>query len=176
MPYISASIIFQLLAMVIPQLEAVQKEGESGRKKIIAVDRATGPSCSRVIQGFLISVALENGQFGEGAVLDPGWGFRLMSVITLTSGTAFIMWLGEQITERGIGNGISLVIFAGIIVRIPSALGQLFELIRTDQFSLARPARPGCNDRPRDRRRGVLRARRSGGSRSSMRGASSADA
>ena len=134
MPYISASIIFQLLAVVIPQLEAVQKEGESGRKKIAQWTRY-GTIVLSVVQGFLISVALENGQFGAGAVLEPGWGFRLMSVITLTSGTAFIMWLGEQITERGIGNGISLVIFAGIIVRIPSALGQLFELIRTDQFS-----------------------------------------
>jgi preprotein translocase subunit SecY len=135
MPYISSSIIFQLLAVVIPQVEAVQKEGESGRKKIAQWTRY-GTIVLAVFQGLLISIALENGQFGQGAVLNPGWGFRLMSVITLASGTAFIMWLGEQITERGIGNGISLVIFAGIIVRIPSALGQLVELIRTDQFTL----------------------------------------
>ena len=135
MPYISASIIFQLLAVVIPQIEAIQKEGESGRKKIAQWTRY-GTIVLAVFQGLLISIALENGQFGAGAVLNPGWAFRLMSVITLASGTAFIMWLGEQITERGIGNGISLVIFAGIIVRIPSAIGQLFELIRTDQFTL----------------------------------------
>jgi preprotein translocase subunit SecY len=135
MPYISASIIFQLLAVVIPQIEAIQKEGESGRKKIAQWTRY-GTIVLAVFQGLLISIALENGQFGAGAVLNPGWGFRIMSVITLASGTAFIMWLGEQITERGIGNGISLVIFAGIIVRIPSAGGQLLELIRTDQFSL----------------------------------------
>jgi preprotein translocase subunit SecY len=89
-----------------------------------------------MFQSFLIAVALENGQFGEGAVLEAGIGFKLMCMITLTCGTAFIMWLGEQITERGIGNGISLIIFAGIIIRIPSAIGQLFQLIRTDQFSI----------------------------------------
>ena len=135
MPYISASIIFQLLAVVVPQLEALQKEGEQGRKKIAQWTRY-GTVVLAIFQGFLIAIALENGQFGQGAVLEPGWSFRLMCVITLTTGTAFIMWLGEQITERGIGNGISLVIFAGIVVRIPSAIGQLFELIRTDQFTI----------------------------------------
>jgi preprotein translocase subunit SecY len=134
MPYISASIIFQLLTVVVPQLEALQKEGEQGRKKITQWTRY-GTIVLALVQGFLISVALENGQFGEGAVLEPGWSFRLMAMLTLTCGTAFIMWLGEQITERGIGNGISLIIFAGIVVGIPSALGQLFELIRTDQFT-----------------------------------------
>jgi preprotein translocase subunit SecY len=84
----------------------------------------------------LLAVALERGQFGEGAVMNPGWSFRLMCMITLTSGTAFIMWLGEQITERGIGNGISMVIYASIIISIPSAFSNLFQLIRTDQFSL----------------------------------------
>jgi preprotein translocase subunit SecY len=135
MPYISASIIFQLLTVVIPQLDAVKKEGEAGRKKINQWTRYATIVLA-MFQSFLIAVALENGQFGEGAVLAPGIGFKLMCMITLTCGTAFIMWLGEQITERGIGNGISLIIFAGIIIRIPSAIGQLFQLIRTDQFSI----------------------------------------
>ncbi len=135
MPYISASIIFQLLTVVVPQLEALKKEGEQGRKKINQYTRYATIGLA-LFQSFLISVALENGQFGQNAVLNPGWGFRLLCMITLTSGTAFIMWLGEQITERGIGNGISLIIFASIIVSIPSALGQLFQLIRTDQFTL----------------------------------------
>ena len=135
MPYISASIIFQLLTIVIPQLDAVKKEGEAGRKKINQWTRYATIVLA-MFQSFLIAVALENGQFGEGAVLNPGIGFKLMCMITLTCGTAFIMWLGEQITERGIGNGISLIIFAGIIIRIPSAIGQLFQLIRTDQFSI----------------------------------------
>jgi len=89
-----------------------------------------------MFQALLIATALENGSFGEGAVNDPGWGFRLMCMVTLTTGTAFIMWLGEQITERGIGNGISMIIFTGIIISIPSALGHLIQLIRTDQFTL----------------------------------------
>ena len=135
MPYISASIIFQLLTVVIPKLDQVKKEGESGRKKINQWTRYATIVLA-MFQSFLIAVALENGQFGEGAVLHGGLGFKLMCMITLTCGTAFIMWLGEQITERGIGNGISLIIFAGIIIRIPSAIGQLFQLIRTDQFSI----------------------------------------
>ena len=135
MPYISASIIFQLLVVVIPQLEALQKEGEQGRKRITQYTRYATVGLA-LFQSFLISVALENGQFGQGAVLEPGWSFRLMCMITLTSGTVFIMWLGEQITERGIGNGISLVIFTSIIVAIPGGLGQLFELVRTEQFTL----------------------------------------
>jgi preprotein translocase subunit SecY len=134
MPYISATIIFQLLTVVIPQLEALKKEGEAGQKKINQWSRYATIVLA-LFQGFLISLALEGGQFGEGAVLTPGWGFRLSTMITLTSGTAFIMWLGEQVTERGIGNGISLIIFSGIIVRIPSAFAALIELIRTDQFS-----------------------------------------
>jgi preprotein translocase subunit SecY len=135
MPYISASIIFQLLTVVVPTLEQLQKEGEQGRKKITQWTRYATIVLA-LFQSTLIAFALENGQFGEGAVANPGWGFRAMCMITLTSGTAFIMWLGEQVTERGIGNGISLVIFASIIVSIPSGLGQLFELIRTDQFTL----------------------------------------
>ena len=135
MPYISASIIFQLLTIVVPALEQLQKEGEQGRKKITQWTRYATIVLA-LFQSTLIAIALENGQFGEGAVMNPGWGFRLMCMITLTSGTAFIMWLGEQVTERGIGNGISLVIFASIVVSIPAGVGQLVELIRTDQFTL----------------------------------------
>ena len=135
MPYISASIIFQLLTIVIPALEQMQKEGEQGRRKITQWTRYATVVIA-VFQSLLLAIALENGQFGEGAVMEPGWSFRLMMVVTLTTGTAFIMWLGEQITERGIGNGISLVIFAGIVVGIPGALYSLFEQIRTDQFTL----------------------------------------
>ena len=135
MPYISASIIFQLLTVVIPALEELKKEGEQGTRRINQFTRYATIGLA-LFQSSLLAVALENGQFGEGAVANPGWGFRLMCMITLTTGTAFIMWLGEQITERGIGNGISLVIFASIIVSIPSAISNLVQLIRTDQFSL----------------------------------------
>jgi len=135
MPYISASIIFQLLTVVVPQLEELKKEGEQGQRKINQFTRYATIGLA-LFQSALIAVALENGQFGQGAVINPGWGFRILCMITLTSGTAFIMWLGEQITERGIGNGISMVIFASIIISIPSALYQLFQMIRTDQFSL----------------------------------------
>lgn len=134
MPYISATIIFQLLTVVIPQLEALKKEGEQGQKKINQWSRYATVVLA-AFQSLLISMALESGQFGTGAVISPGWGFRLSTMITLTCGTAFIMWLGEQVTERGIGNGISLIIFSGIIVRIPSGLGQMMDLIRTDQFT-----------------------------------------
>ncbi len=135
MPYISASIILQLLTVVIPHLEQLKKEGEQGRKKINQYTRY-GTIGLAMFQSLLIAVALENGQFGEGAVSTPGWGFRLMCMLTLTTGTGFIMWLGEQITERGVGNGISMIIFASIIIGLPSALGQLFQLVRTDQFSI----------------------------------------
>jgi preprotein translocase subunit SecY len=134
MPYISATIIFQLLTVVIPALEALKKEGEQGQKKINQWSRYATVVLA-LFQSVLLAVALENGQFGEGAVLNPGWAFRITTMVTLTSGTAFIMWLGEQVTERGIGNGISLIIFSGIIVGIPSGLGQMLDLIRTDQFS-----------------------------------------
>ncbi|MGD8381590.1 MAG: preprotein translocase subunit SecY, partial [Syntrophobacterales bacterium] len=111
MPYISASIILQLLTVVIPYLDRLNKEGEAGRKKITQYTRY-GTVLLSLIQGFGIAVGLEgmSGPGGELVVLNPGWSFRLMTVITLTAGTAFIMWLGEQITERGIGNGISLII------------------------------------------------------------------
>jgi preprotein translocase subunit SecY len=135
MPYISASIILQLLTVVVPQLEALKKEGEQGRKKINQYTRY-GTIGLALFQSFLIATALEAGSFGEGAVIEPGWSFRLMCMVTLTTGTAFIMWLGEQITERGIGNGISMIIFTGIIIGIPSALGQWMQLLRTDQFTI----------------------------------------
>ncbi len=137
MPYISASIIIQLLTVVIPHLEQLKKEGEQGRKKITQYTRY-GTVVLSVIQGFGIAVGLESMQSPTGAavVFDPGWDFRLMTVITLTAGTAFIMWLGEQITERGIGNGISLIIFAGIVARMPAAIGNTFRLLQQDEMGI----------------------------------------
>ncbi len=136
MPYISASIILQLLTVVIPQLEKLSKEGELGRRKITQYTRY-GTIVLSIIQGMGIAVGLESvGAGGSSVVYQPGWGFRLLTVITLTSGTAFIMWLGEQITERGIGNGISLIIFAGIVARFPSGLVRTMTLIRTGEMSL----------------------------------------
>lgn len=132
MPYISASIILQLLTVVIPHLERLSKEGEAGRKKITQYTRY-GTVVLSIIQGLGISVGLENmaGPGGEAVVMFAGWGFRLMTVLTLTSGTAFIMWMGEKITERGIGNGISLIIFAGIVARMPSAIINTVNLMKT---------------------------------------------
>jgi preprotein translocase subunit SecY len=137
MPYISASIILQLLTVTIPHLERLSKEGEQGRKKITQYTRY-GTVILSIIQGFMIAVGLENMTSPGGApiVLNPGWQFRLMTVITLTAGTAFIMWLGEQITERGIGNGISLIIFTGIVTRAPSAVTNTFQLIRTGEMGI----------------------------------------
>jgi preprotein translocase subunit SecY len=136
MPYISASIILQLLTVVIPQLEKLSKEGELGRRKITQYTRY-GTIVLSIIQGMGIAVGLESvGAGGSSVVYNPGWSFRLLTVITLTSGTAFIMWLGEQITERGIGNGISLIIFAGIVARFPSGLVRTMTLIRTGEMSL----------------------------------------
>lgn len=137
MPYISASIILQLLTVVIPHLERLSKEGEQGRKKITQYTRY-GTVVLSIIQGFGISVGLETMTAPGGApvVIDAGWGFRLMTVITLTAGTAFIMWLGEQITERGIGNGISLIIFAGIVAGMPTAIGNTFQLISTGEMNV----------------------------------------
>jgi len=130
MPYISSSIILQLLTAVIPALEKLAKEGKAGYEKINQYTRY-GTVVLSIIQSFFIALWLENPLHFEGAkiVLYPGWGFRILTVLTLTTGTIFIMWLGEQIQERGIGNGISLVITAGIISRIPVALNQLFILI-----------------------------------------------
>ena len=137
MPYISSSIIFQLLTVVVPAIEKLSKEGESGRKKIIQYTRY-GTIVLSVVQGLGISIGLESmrGPAGELVVPNPGWGFRLMTVITLTAGTAFIMWLGEQMSEKGIGNGISLIIFAGIVARIPTAILNTIRLVKTGQLSL----------------------------------------
>jgi preprotein translocase subunit SecY len=122
---------------VIPHLEQLKKEGEAGRKKITQYTRYSTVVLS-IIQGFGISVGLESMSSPAGApvVMIPGWAFRLMTVITLTAGTAFIMWLGEQITERGIGNGISLIIFAGIIARLPTAGGNMFRLLSTGEMGI----------------------------------------
>ncbi|MFA6078995.1 MAG: preprotein translocase subunit SecY [Candidatus Omnitrophota bacterium] len=129
MPYISSSIILQLLTAVIPALERIAKEGESGHKKIVQYTRY-GTIILAVIQSYFIALWLENSAHFQGLeiVQFPGWGFRILTVITLTSGTAFIMWLGEQIQEYGIGNGMSLIITAGIISRIPTALYQVYAL------------------------------------------------
>ena len=137
MPYISASIILDLLTVVIPYLDKLKKEGEAGRKKITQYARY-GTVVLSLFQGFGIAVGMENmaGPDGLSVVIHPGWGFRLMTMITLTSGTAFIMWLGEQITERGIGNGISLIIFAGIVARMPTALTNTWQLVRTGEMNL----------------------------------------
>jgi preprotein translocase subunit SecY len=134
MPYISASIILQLLTVVIPHLGRLAKEGESGRKKITQYTRY-GTVLISAIQSFGIAAGIEG--MGQGAFIqNPGWSFRLMTMITLTSGTAFIMWLGEQITERGIGNGISLIIFAGIVARFPNAVIDTVRLVRIGELSV----------------------------------------
>ena len=134
MPYISASIILQLLTVVVPHLSKLAKEGERGRKTIIQYTRY-GTIVIAFIQGFGIALGLEGMQDGV-FVLDPGWSFRFMTVITLVAGTAFLMWLGEQITERGVGNGISLIIFSGIVASLPGAIVQTFELYRIEQITL----------------------------------------
>ncbi len=130
MPYISASIILQLLTVVIPYLEKLAKEGEMGRKKITQYTRY-GTVVLSAIQSLFISMWLENPAHFNGSIIvpNPGWDFKLLVVITLTAGTAFIMWLGEQITERGIGNGISIIISVGIISRAPQALQETFMLL-----------------------------------------------
>jgi preprotein translocase subunit SecY len=134
MPYISAAIILQLLTVVIPSLGRMAKEGEEGRKKIVRYTRY-GTVLISAIQSFFIAVGLE--RMAEGAFVQaPGWSFRLMTMLTLTSGTAFIMWLGEQITERGIGNGISLIIFAAIVARFPAAVASTLRLLQAGELSL----------------------------------------
>ncbi len=137
MPYISASIIIQLLTVVIPQLEALSKEGEAGRRKITQYTRY-GTVGLAIIQGFFIASGLEgmSGPGGSAIVLEPGIQFKLMTLLTLTSGTAFIMWLGEQMTERGIGNGISLIIFAGIVARLPAAIVNTVELVKAGSLTV----------------------------------------
>jgi preprotein translocase subunit SecY len=127
MPYISASIIMQLLTYVVPTFEQLKKEGEAGRRKITQYTRY-GTLGLALFQSLGIAVALES---SPGLVLAPGFGFRMTAVVSLTAGTMFLMWLGEQITERGLGNGISILIFAGIAAGLPSAIGGLLELVRT---------------------------------------------
>jgi len=136
MPYISASIILELLAVVIPHLERLKKEGEQGRKKITQYTRY-GTVILCMIQGFGIAIGLERMSSPGGAMVVPvgGWGFRLLTVITLTAGTTFLMWLGEQITERGIGNGISVIIFAGIVAGFPAAVGNTIRLMSTGELT-----------------------------------------
>ncbi len=136
MPYISASIILELLSVVMPYLEKLKREGEQGRRKITQYTRY-GTVILSIIQGFGIAIGLENMSSPGGAMIVPdgGWGFRLLTVITLTAGTSFLMWLGEQITERGIGNGISLVIFAGIVARFPVAVANTFRLMGTGEIT-----------------------------------------
>jgi preprotein translocase subunit SecY len=132
MPYISAAIIVQLLTTVSPHLEQLKKEGEQGRKQINQYTRY-GTVFLATIQAYGISIGLE----GSGnVVIDPGWFFRITTVITLVGGTVFLMWLGEQVTQRGVGNGISLIIFAGIVATIPSALAGMLELGRQGRSRL----------------------------------------
>jgi preprotein translocase subunit SecY len=131
MPYISASIIMQLMTSVFPELDALKKEGEAGRKIMNQYTRY-GTVALAAIQAFGIAIGLEH--TGR-VVIDPGWFFRITSVVTLTSGTMLLMWIGEQITSRGIGNGISLIIFAGIVARFPAYFGQIFESARTGAMS-----------------------------------------
>ena len=132
MPYISASIIMQLLTYVLPSLEQLKKEGEAGRRKITQYTRY-GTLGLALFQSMGIALALES---SAGLVLDPGMSFRITAMVSLTAGTMFLMWLGEQITERGLGNGISILIFAGIAAGLPSAIGGLLELVRTGAMSI----------------------------------------
>ena len=136
MPYISASIIIQLLTVVIPQLEQLSKEGEAGRHKITQYTRYGTVGLS-LIQSMFISTGLEgmSGPGGEAIVISPGWEFKIMTMITLTAGTAFIMWLGEQMTERGLGNGISLIIFAGIVARMPAAVVNTIQMVSAGEMN-----------------------------------------
>tara|TARA_R110002096_G_scaffold416429_1_gene618862 strand:+ start:9095 stop:10450 length:1356 start_codon:yes stop_codon:yes gene_type:complete len=142
MPYISASIIIQLMTVVVPKLDQLKKEGESGNRKINQYTRY-GTIGLSLVQSFFIASWLEGlgrggggGFSGAEVVADPGWAFRLLTMLTLTTGTAFIMWLGEQITERGIGNGISLIIFAGIVAGLPDAVSQVVTLSSMGEFDL----------------------------------------
>ncbi|MFM6922786.1 MAG: preprotein translocase subunit SecY, partial [Polynucleobacter victoriensis] len=132
MPYISASIIMQLLTVVSPQMEQLKKEGEAGRRQITKYTRY-GTVALATFQALGIAIALES---QGGLVLDPGFMFRINTVVTLVTGTMFLMWLGEQITERGLGNGISIIIFGGIVSGLPNALASLLELVRTGSMNI----------------------------------------
>ena len=131
MPYISASIIMQLMSYVLPFFEQLKKEGEAGRRKITQYTRY-GTLALGVFQSWGIAIALQS---SPGLVVNPGLGFQLTTVVSLTTGTLFLMWLGEQITERGLGNGISIIIFAGIAAGLPSAVGGMLELVRSGAMS-----------------------------------------
>jgi len=140
MPYITSSIIMSLLVKAFPTLEAMQKEGEAGRRKINQYSRY-GTILICLVQGFMLAITLESGGFGEAGIgssiaTDPGWGFRLTTVITLTSGAMLVMWIGEQITEHGIGNGISLIIAVSILSGIPGGFWNMVRLIRTDELTV----------------------------------------
>ncbi|MBC61681.1 MAG: preprotein translocase subunit SecY [Zetaproteobacteria bacterium] len=136
MPYISASIISQLLTVVVPHLEMLSKEGEAGRRKITQYTRY-GTVLLAIIQGYMISSALETQVFsGRNLVVDPGIAWKSLSVLTLASGTAFVMWLGEQITEKGVGNGISLIIFCGIVAGLPQVIGSTYSEYTNQQIDL----------------------------------------
>jgi len=132
MPYISASIIMQLMSYVVPSMEALKKEGEAGRRKITQYTRY-GTLALAIFQSMGIAMALES---SAGLVIVPGFGFRMTAMVSLTAGTLFLMWLGEQITERGLGNGISIIIFAGIAAGLPNSIGGLLELVRTGAMSI----------------------------------------
>src|SRR5215472_16092388 len=135
MPYITSSIILQLMTVVFPYLERLQKEGELGRRKITQYTRYLTIALS-VVQSLTIAGALRS---QPNLVYNPGWGFMLMTIITLTTGSAFIMWLGEQISERGIGNGMSLIIFVGIVVGLPRAIVDLYEKAKTQAWGAFTP-------------------------------------
>ena len=137
MPYISVAIILDLLKVAWPYLDELYKEGEAGRRKISQYTRY-GTVMLSVVQGFMIAVSLEHIQApgGGSVVYAPGWSFRIITVLTVTAGSMFVMWIGEQITERGIGNGISLIIMAGIVARLPSALSTTFQFVREGEMSL----------------------------------------
>ena len=137
MPYISVAIILDVLKIASPYLDELYKEGEAGRRKITQMTRYFTVALS-VVQGFMIAVGLEKIQApgGGSVVYAPGWGFRIMTVLTVTAGTMFVMWIGEQITERGIGNGISLIIMAGIIARLPGALSTTAQFVREGEMSI----------------------------------------
>ncbi|GBD37831.1 Protein translocase subunit SecY [bacterium HR37] len=136
MPYITSSIIMSLLVKAFPTLEAIQKEGEAGRRKINQYSRY-GTVLISCIQGFMLAVTLEGGLgIGASVVREPGWMFRITTVITLTAGTLFVMWIGEQISERGVGNGVSLIIAASIITRVPGGLWDLVRLVKTGEMTV----------------------------------------
>src|SRR6202023_3103218 len=139
MPYITSSIILQLMTVVFPYLERLSKEGELGRRKITQYTRYLTIVLS-IVQGLSIAGTLQaQGLNGQSLVYHPGFGFTIMTVLALTTGSAFIMWLGEQITERGIGNGMSLIIFVGIVVGLPRAIVNLYELAKSGQWGALTP-------------------------------------